>query len=141
MPNRNILAMLLLLAAFAGCTSGNVRPVDIYPEDMCAHCRMAVTDQRFAGEVITTEREVFKFDDLGCLEAFQEGHHGLRVKAVFVKEYTTKAWLEYDRAVIVTTAIPTPMGSGKIALPDSSAARQFLAMYGGQQERLNGKEE
>jgi copper chaperone NosL len=120
---------ILLLIILVGCGSSEIKPVDIYPEDMCSHCRMAISDQAFASEIFTAEGEVFKFDDLGCLEKFKEKSRDLKIAATFVKDYETKKWLPYERSTIVQTSIRTPMGSGKVALADSAKAREFLEKF------------
>jgi copper chaperone NosL len=90
---------------------------------------MAVSDQAFASEIITTDGEVFKFDDLGCLERFKDNSADLKIAATFVKDYETKKWLPYERSVIVQTSIRTPMGSGKVALADSAKAREIMENF------------
>ncbi|MDZ7362485.1 MAG: nitrous oxide reductase accessory protein NosL [candidate division KSB1 bacterium] len=123
------LFFLFIGLSFFACGSSEITPVDIYPEDMCAQCRMAVSDQAFASEIITAEGVVFKFDDLGCLERFKEKSTDLKIAATFVKDYQTKKWLPYERSTIVQTSIKTPMGSGKVALADSARAREYLKEY------------
>ncbi|MCG3118824.1 MAG: hypothetical protein ALAOOOJD_01099 [bacterium] len=119
----------LALFVFLGCDSSEIKPVDIYAEDMCAQCRMAVSDQAFASEIITADGEVFKFDDLGCLEKFKAKSPALQVAATFVKDYATKKWLPYERSTIVKTSIRTPMGSGKVAFADSAQAQAYLQKF------------
>jgi copper chaperone NosL len=123
------LFFFFICLSFFACGSSEIKPVDIYPEDMCSHCRMAVSDQAFASEIITTDGEVFKFDDLGCLERFKEKSADLKIAATFVKDYETKNWLPYERSTIVQTSIKTPMGSGKVALADSERVREFLEKF------------
>jgi copper chaperone NosL len=118
--------IFLLFLSLLGCGPSEIKPIDIYPEDMCSQCRMAISQQAFAAEIITKAEEVFKFDDLGCLERFKEKSSALEIAAVFVKDYQTKAWLPFERSVIVQTSLQTPMGSGKIALTDSQQAGEFL---------------
>lgn len=109
----------------AGCGGGERKPVDIFPEDICAFCKMAVSDQRVASEIISESGEVWKFDDIGCCENYRAEYPGLRVAAQYVKDYETKGWLRWEDAVIVTTGLFTPMGSGRIAVRDSGRAREF----------------
>jgi copper chaperone NosL len=123
-----IFACVFVISLLA-CGSSEIKPVDIYPEDMCAQCRMAVSDQAFASEIITADGEVFKFDDLGCLEKFKEKSAELKIAATFVKDYATKKWLPYERSTIVQTSIKTPMGSGKVALADSIKANEYLKNF------------
>lgn len=117
------------LSFFLGCGPTEIQPVDIYPEDMCSHCRMAISDQRFAAEIITVSDEVFKFDDLGCMERFKEKSGSLKIAATFVMDYETKNWIPCERSTIVQTSIKTPMSSGKVALADSNKAREYSAKF------------
>ncbi len=112
-----------------GCGSSEIKPVDIYPEDMCSQCRMAISDQRFAAEIITVSEEVYKFDDLGCMERYKEKTADLKIAATFVKDYETKNWIPYERSTIVQTSIKTPMSSGKVAFADSVKAKEFLEEF------------
>lgn len=57
-------ALLLLLAA---CSPGP-REIDFGNEE-CAHCKMTITDQRFAAEMVTTKGKVYVYDAVECLAA------------------------------------------------------------------------
>ena len=122
-----VIIPFVLTALAAGCGSREIRPVEVYPEDMCTHCRMAISDQRFGGELITAGGEVYKFDDIGCLESFRKERPDVAPAAVYVRDYESKSWLGVARATIVRTGVATPMGSGMVAFPDSSKARAFAA--------------
>ncbi len=114
-----------VLAAVFGCKSGEVKPVDIYPEDNCSHCRMAISDQRFAAEIIDTRGDAFKFDDIGCMLTFMVQQPDVKTKVLFVKDFETKEWIPYDKAVIIDADVQTPMGSGKVAFADAGRAKRF----------------
>ncbi|MEX1138251.1 MAG: nitrous oxide reductase accessory protein NosL [Bacteroidota bacterium] len=116
--------MAVLLSA-SGCSFTDVKPVDLYPEDSCAQCRMAVSDPAFASQIITEDSEVFKFDDLGCLENYRKKNPDVKVRATFVSDYESKTWLPLEKSVIVKTGISTPMGSGKLAFADSGRGVAF----------------
>ncbi len=120
---------ILLLSILVGCGSSEIKPVDIYPEDMCASCRMAISERLFASQIHTTTGEVYKFDDLGCLENFERRVGKPAVAAAFVMDYAGQRWLPLAQATIVQTGIRTPMGSGKVAFSDSLQAREFLQRF------------
>lgn len=134
-PQRKNFAYTLRLCVSAcavclfACGPSEIKPVDIYPEDMCSQCRMAISEPVFASEIITTDGEVFKFDDLGCLEKFREKSSEYKIAATFVKDYETKNWLPYEHSTIVQTSLQTPMGSGKIAVADSVQAQEYLEKF------------
>ncbi len=115
----------VLLLFLTGCGRPGVKPVELFPEDLCANCKMAISDPTCASEIILESGEVFKFDDLGCMDSYRSEHPDLKIAAVFVKEYDTKGWLPREQAVIVETGVFTPMGSGKVAFGDSTRAVQF----------------
>lgn len=134
-PQRKSFAYTLRLCVSAcvvnlfACSPSEIKPVDIYPEDMCSQCRMAISEPVFASEIITTDGDVFKFDDLGCLEKFQEKSGELKMAATFVKDYETKNWLLYEHSTIVQTSLQTPMGSGKVAFADPAQAREYREKF------------
>lgn len=128
LPLAEIGEWLILVAVWIGCSS-ETKPVDIYPEDACAQCRMAISDEAFASEIINDQREVFKFDDIGCMETFRERSTEMTVLAQYVKDYPSKTWLPYEQSHIVHTSIKTPMGSGRVAFADSIQATEFVRKY------------
>ncbi len=116
---------LAMTSLMSGCGTTEIRPVDIFPEDNCAQCRMAVSDERFASEIIDEQGEVMKFDDFGCLLRYRTKHADLKIAAIFLKDFDTKNWTPYEHASIVETSIETPMGSGKVAFADAEKAKSF----------------
>jgi copper chaperone NosL len=123
------LFFFFIVLSFWACGSSEIKPVDIYPEDMCSQCRMAISDQSFAAEIITEAEEVYKFDDLGCMEKFKEKSGELKIAARFVKDYETQNWIPFARSVIVQTGLKTPMSSGKAAFADSNKAQEYLTKF------------
>ena len=125
--------MLMLLA---GCAQGPPRPVEIEAADTCATCRMAISELRYAAELIDGERRLYKFDDIGCMTRFARAHgliegRGARAN-VFVRDYSGSGWLEGAGAQYVESPrIPSPMASGLIALPDRQAAQQYAIRFQG----------
>ena len=56
-PAHAILTGALLLSFLTGCGRRKVEPVELYPEDMCSLCRMAISDERCAAEMIMQSGE------------------------------------------------------------------------------------
>lgn len=121
--------LVVLIGIAAGCGKTAVKPVDIFSEDMCSFCRMTVSDQSFASEIITGKGDALKFDDIGCMEEYWQTSKDVEVAATFVKDYETKSWIPMEKSTIVVTCIATPMGSGKIAFADSAKAVEYLKKY------------
>lgn len=128
-------AVIALFTILAGCGRSEVKPVDIYPEDICSYCRMAFSDPAFASEMITDSGEALKFDDIGCMERYARLAKETAIAATFVKDFETKEWIQIGKSTIVATNLATPMGSGKIAFADSMKANAYL------QKHRSGKSE
>jgi copper chaperone NosL len=121
------LCLVIVVLVVAGCQTGEIRPVEIYEEDACSFCRMAISDHRFAGEIIVRTGEVVKFDDLGCMRRFSESRLTDLPAASFVKDYETGGWVPEATATIVKTGIATPMNSGLVAFADPARASRCVS--------------
>ncbi len=129
------LAFLLALVLFAACCStGAVQPVELFPEDICSRCKMAISDKRFAGELVASDGTVRKFDDLGCmLRDLKDADAANRKVTGFVIDYEDRGWVGFTEArYLRSETVKTPMGSGLVAFRDASEAEAAGARYGGQ---------
>lgn len=122
----DLIILIVGALAIAGCGPGEARPVEIYGEDMCSACRMAISDERFASEIIEADGTVHKFDDLGCFFEFREKQKEMKVAASFLKDYETARWIPYEKSSIVQTGIWTPMASGKVAFASAERSAAFV---------------
>ncbi len=95
---------------------------------------MAISQKQYAAELADDER-VLKFDDIGCMREFARGRGltgNLAGTKIFVTDYDRRGWLEGDTAQFIESAeIPSPMGSGLIALSDRQKAENYAARFHG----------
>jgi hypothetical protein len=120
---------LFLALLFPSCGPKEIRPADLFPEDQCASCRMAVSDGAFASQILYDDGSAAKFDDLRCFDNYRKAHPSEEFVEMFVADYETKEWIPYGRSVIVLTGIETPMGSGRIAVGGQEAAKRLKEQY------------
>jgi copper chaperone NosL len=94
---------------------------------------MAISERRYAAEMIDAGGNAFKFDDIGCMVHFAERRGWIdRPPSRFVHDYDSGAWLEVPRATFVRSPeIPSPMASGLIALKDPVAAGRYAVRFHG----------
>jgi copper chaperone NosL len=114
----------LLLVALAGCSRGPAAPVALDTRnDRCAWCRMAVSDARFAAQLVSPSEEPRTFDDIGCLATFlKSGGAPAKGQIAYVADHRTKAWMRAAAAVYTRKpGIETPMGSGLVAHADAAS--------------------
>ena len=84
-------------------------PVEIiWDQESCAHCRMHIGEPAFAAQLQTTAREVFNFDDPGCLFAYLEERRP-EVQAVYLRHVWEERWLRADEAAFERVE-HSPMG-------------------------------
>lgn len=119
----------LVSMALAGCSAAS-RPVAIRDGDSCAHCRMKVSDVRFAAQIAAPGEEPLFYDDIGCLaKALGAGRSS---DFAYVADHRTREWVR--AATAVYTRIPsleTPMGSHLIAHADETSRRADPSAAGG----------
>jgi len=123
------MAGLLLVA----CGASEPRPVPIaWNEDICSHCRMAISQPELAAEAVGTAGRVEMFDDIGCLVEWLREPDAPEGLTPFVTDRPTGEWLRADEAVFVQSPeLPTPMGYGLAAFADREAARSLARELGG----------
>ena len=130
----NALKVIILFAALAlvACTAGEVKPVDIEASDMCANCKMAISEKQFAAEMITTNDEVLKFDDIKCLMKYRAGHADkVAGSTSFVVDHASGKWIRADKAYFVRSAtVKTPMSGNVLAFSDKAKADAEAAASG-----------
>jgi len=66
---RLIISAFLFITIVPGC-SPEIEPID-YGKDACEYCKMNITDNRFAAEIVSVKSKVYKFDSIECLFAFE----------------------------------------------------------------------
>jgi len=60
---------LFILFSFSGCEKKKIGGVEKihWDRDMCERCQMAISERKFAAEIINPKSgKVYKFDDIGC---------------------------------------------------------------------------
>ena len=124
---------LTTLAGLAGCQNKTIEPVAIEPNDMCAFCRMSISERQYAAELIHSDGEAAKFDDLGCLANFmKQKQNGAVIRATFVMDFERREWVNAEDAFYVrSSALKTPMSGGIVAFTDEFAAQAAAAKYQG----------
>ncbi len=132
-------ALLLAVLCLAACRSERPSFVEIESSDMCAYCKMAISEKRYASELIDEEGGVLKFDDLGCMfRMLKERSPQAQPSAFFVVDYERRTWLDASQGHFVKSEVfHSPMGSGLIALGDRAKAEAYAQKYHGQVLRFD----
>jgi copper chaperone NosL len=122
------LAIAAVLLAALGCSSSS-KPIDVRAGDTCAHCRMAVSNARFAGQIAAPGEEPLFFDDIGCLV---KALGGKPLDHAYVSDHRTREWIPAKTALYTRVpALETPMGSHIIAHANERSRRADADATGG----------
>jgi copper chaperone NosL len=120
-----VLGALVVVAAAIGLARWAARPAAgpapvAWDRVACAHCRMLVSDPRFAAQIQLADGEVLHFDDPGC-SLLARAALARPVRAAWFHDSASEAWLREDEVAFVRGAA-TPMGYGLAAVRAGSAA-------------------
>jgi copper chaperone NosL len=116
-----------------GC-GGHPKPAELDPGDICAKCKMAISERRYAAEFADREGAIVKFDDIRCMIRFVQ-EHNLRDKAAayFVMDYEKRIWLSAEKAYYVKSKeLPSPMVSGLAAFQERAKAEELSSKLHGE---------
>jgi len=125
----------LAFAPLAGCRAEGPRAIRIGEEE-CAHCRMRISDERFAAQLASDRGRSWAFDSIECLvEWIDEGSElpRDRIAGWWVTDFENPgSWLDAARATYLRSdALRSPMGLGLSAWADAPAARAQQGAHGG----------
>jgi len=137
---RGLLPVFLLVTAAACAGDRSTGPPEIhYGLEECRHCRMIVSEERFAAAVVEGG-EAAPFDDLGCLVAhLRERGDGVPADSsapgggpvAWVHDHPTGHWLPAaDAHFVRDPELITPMGSGLLAFAHRAEAEEVAAGAG-----------
>ena len=124
----------LLLVWLAGCGARPDldRPPEVrLGEDVCTHCKMIISESRFAAAAYDGEGAAHRFDDIGCLLRFVRSTQGAPGR-VWVHVYQGEGWLRVEEALFLRSReIHTAMGSGIVAMRPGSDALEKAPLQEG----------
>lgn len=130
------LIYILFLALMVLLISCSQQPAEIhYGSDECAHCKMMITDDRFAAQLVTETGKAIKFDAIECLAQYASTNKSdLESAKLWVSNFEDPGtWLEVRQAYIIKSeVINSPMGESLLALETEQQMKEHLAQYPGE---------
>ena len=115
---------LVVAGLSLACAEGPPGPATLgVGRQPCDHCRMTVSDPRFAAQLVAPGEDPRFFDDVGCLAAFLRDPEGVPPGAVaYVADHRTSDWVRAATAVYTRVdTLATPMSSHLIAHADAAS--------------------
>ena len=121
-----------MLFACQGKSNEPQPPEIVYGQDVCELCGMIISEGRFAAAILLTDGRSLIFDEIGDMLVYQMDHPEAQVKAWFVHDYPSEAWIRGETAYFVKSAsLKTPMAGGIAAFEKMDAAEAFATEWDG----------
>ena len=129
----NILLVIILVLAAVGCSQ---EPAKMhYGSDECAYCKMMITNERFAAQMVTSTGKAVKFDAIECMASYASENKPETESAKFwLSNFVDPGtWVDLQHATIIRSeSIKSPMGANLLAVGSEAAAREHLREYPGE---------
>ena len=97
--------------------------------DSCSHCRMGISDAKFASQLVLNTGKVFKFDAIECLKDYYVSNETIHkdIHSMWVASYVgDNEFLNVEQAYFVQhPKIMSPMGMHLAAFANMDHANQF----------------
>lgn len=133
------IALLTGVLALSSCTESDVLapPQVLYGQHECEHCRMIISDERFAAGMIIDRangsRASLAFDDVNCMFDYEHECEGCTVLARYVHDVNTRQWLDASTAAYMhSDSLETPMASGIAAAATREALHDLQRQHNGE---------
>lgn len=122
-----IVAIGLLLLA----TACSQEPAEIhYGSDECTHCKMMITDNQFASQIVTDKGKAYKFDAIECMAVYHRMNEDeLEGAKLYVSNYDNPgSWLNAKEVQFVKSeVVNSPMGESLLAFPSQEEAEEHVS--------------
>jgi copper chaperone NosL len=116
-----------------GCSAGP-SPIK-YGQDMCAHCQMIISDQRFGTELVTSKGKIYKYDSVECLisDYLKMSGSEKEIHSLWVTDFNNPTVLINAKSAIYlhSSKLRSPMGMGLSAFSDEAEADEMKNKFTG----------
>ena len=114
-------------------SEGDGPPTISYGSDTCAHCKMVISDPRFAAACRDTDGKPSRFDDIGCMVRMHAEMPPADGATFWVHSYMDEATVAAgDATFVISDKILTPMAFGIAAVSTRPEAEALVQQFGGE---------
>lgn len=136
----SMVAFFVCAVASLGSCQPGPEPVKI-GIDQCQHCKMTITDARFATELITTKGKLFKFDDIRCMLDFRRAAklENKDIRQQYVSDYSGRHDLLPAPGLfyLASEGLRSPMAGNIAAFGNRDSLQMIRKRYPGKQMRFS----
>lgn len=116
---KSLVFLTLVLLLLSACINQEPKEVNLHTDE-CAYCKMVISDQQFASQLVSDKGKSYPFDSIECMAAYAFQTPDVAENAkYYAADYTQRGeWLLIDNADIYhAESVPSPMGLSLFALP------------------------
>ncbi len=126
------IAALAISATACGSSKKKFEPSPIQEGvDVCAVCKMTITDDQHATQIILNSGKSLKFDDIGDLHVWLDKNNQDDINVIYVRDFNTKEWIELeDSFYLYDESFKTPMGFGVYSFKTKADAEKYSSEHG-----------
>jgi copper chaperone NosL len=127
------IALLLVIGsqlALLSCSAPGPRPLNLN-RDMCAYCKMTITDAIFAAQLTTQQGRQYLFDDVACMLAYTKENPDLKYNKFYVSDICdATAFIDVELATFLSDEdFRSPMGGNIGAFANQDSAAYYKVKY------------
>lgn len=130
----HIIVLVTVLLLVAACERGpqNIR----IGQQECDHCRMMISQEQFAAQLITQQGRQYVFDAIECMAAFVDSDEGRErdIHSLWVPDFQNPdTWIAAESALYLQSdGLRSPMALNFSAYASEDKALSQLSEFGGQ---------
>lgn len=127
-----ITGMLAGIIAFSSCSEPGPQPVTMN-KDMCAHCKMNITNAHFATQLLTQKGRHYLFDDITCMADFVNEHNEIEYNLFYAADFSEPThFIDVDKAMFFKSdSLRSPMGGNIAAFAEKDSLEMYMQKFGG----------
>lgn len=130
----NLFVFTLIILIFSGCAP-KPEPIE-YGKNVCDFCRMNITDNKFAAELITRKGKVYKFDSIECLFQFKQVtiENKDNIHSEWVNDFSNPGVLINLKSAffLKSDVFRSPMGMNVLSVASEEKLNEIKTKYGGE---------
>ncbi|WP_337865535.1 nitrous oxide reductase accessory protein NosL [Ignavibacterium sp.] len=130
---KNLILFFTLILLFA--CSPQPEPID-YGNDICDFCKMNITDNKYAAEIVTSKGKIYKFDSIECLFQFKnlEIKNPDEIHSELVNDFSNPGELiDLRKAFFLKSEVfRSPMGMNVLSVASEEKLNEIKLKDGGE---------
>ncbi len=122
--------VVMIMAVLSACGIPDARPVKLH-SDMCAYCRMSITDPQFAAQLVTQKGRHYIFDDILCLTGYKREHQTTDQDHYYVADYCqANTFVRLEEAYLLhSDSLRSPMAGNIAGFAVEDSMQTYMKRY------------